>query len=123
MSSGAYTTSSDACWPQLTMMDSPAGDELLLPARVGLDMSRSRPRTPNNETTTDFCVSDELWAELEPLLPKHENNHRFGGGRPRVPDRRCADAIFFVLRTGAQWAALNYTKLCYKSTAHERFQA
>lgn len=85
-------------------------------------MSRSRPQVPNNETTTDFCVSDELWAELEPLLPEHENKHRFGGGRPRVPDRRCADAIFFVLRTGAQWAALNYTKLYPKSTAHERFQ-
>jgi len=83
---------------------------------------RARPRTPNNETTTDFCVSDALWAEVEPLLPKHENKHRFGGGRPRVPDRRCADGIFFVLRTGAQWAALNYTKLCPKSTAHERFQ-
>ena len=84
------------------MMDSLEGDDLPRPACLGLDMSRSRPRTPNNETTTDFCVSDELWAELEPLLPKHENEHRFGGGRPRVSDRRCADAIFFILRTGAQ---------------------
>ena len=51
------------------------------------------------------------------------NTHRFGGGRPRVPDRRCADAIFFVLRTGGPWAALNQTALCAKSTAHDRFQA
>jgi transposase len=48
--------------------------------------------------------------------------HHFGGGRPRVPDRRCADAIFFVLRTGGQWEALKYTDLCAKSTAHDRFQ-
>ena len=34
---------------------------------------------------------------MEPLLPAHKNTHRFGGGRPRVPDRVCADGIFFVL--------------------------
>ncbi len=84
---------------------------------------RNRARTPNNQTTTGFRVSDELWAVLEPLLPVHVNTHRFGGGRPRVPDRRCADAIFYVLRTGGQWAALNETDLCAKSTAHDRFQA
>jgi transposase len=59
---------------------------------------------------------------LEPLLPVHVNTHRFGGGRPRTPDRRCADAIFYVLRTGCQWEALNQTDLCAKSTAHDRFQ-
>lgn len=83
---------------------------------------RNRARTPNNPTTTGFRVSDALWAVLEPLLPVHVNHHRFGGGRPRVPDRRCADAIFYVLRTGCQWEALNQTELCAKSTAHDRFQ-
>jgi transposase len=82
---------------------------------------RTRARTPNNRTTTSFRVSDALWAVLEPLLPVHANTHRFGGGRPRVPDRRCADAIFYVLRTGCQWHALNHTNLCAKSTAHDRF--
>lgn len=83
---------------------------------------RSRARTPNNRTTTGFRISDELWAVLEPLLPEHVNTHRFGGGRPRVPDRQCSDAIFYVLRTGCQWEALNQTELCPKSTAHDRFQ-
>ncbi len=83
---------------------------------------RTRARTPNNRTTTGFRISDELWAVLEPLLPVHENTHRFGGGRPRIPDRQCADAIFYVLRTGCQWEALNHTELCAKSTAHDRFQ-
>jgi len=59
---------------------------------------RTRAHTPNNQTTTGFRISDELWAVLEPLLPVHVNTHRFGGGRPRVPDRQCADAIFYVLR-------------------------
>lgn len=43
-------------------------------------------------------------------------------GRPRVPDRHCADAICYVPRTGCQWAALNQTNLCAKFTAHDRFQ-
>src|SRR5437016_12333334 len=73
---------------------------------------RSRERTPNNRTTTGFRLSDELWAVLQPLLPVHVNTHRFGGGRPRVPDRVCADAIFYVLRTGCQWQALDQTELC-----------
>jgi transposase len=84
---------------------------------------RTRARTPNNRTTTGFRISDALWAVLEPLLPRHVNAHRFGGGRPRVPDRHCADAIFYVLRTGCQWAALDETDLCAKSTAHDRFCA
>lgn len=83
---------------------------------------RGRARTPNNKTTTGFRLSDELWAVLEPLLPVHVNTHRFGGGRPRVPDRQCADGIFYVLRTGCQWKALDQTDLCAGSTAHDRFQ-
>ena len=83
---------------------------------------RVRRRTPNNKTTTNFHVTDELWAVLHPLLPLHPNTHRFGGGRPRVSDRKCADGIFYVLRTGCQWKALDETDLCSGSTAHSRFQ-
>jgi putative transposase of IS4/5 family DUF4096 len=80
---------------------------------------RRGPRTPNNHTTTGFRISNELWAVLQPLLPLSLNTHRFGGGRPRVSDRQCADAIFYVLRTGCQWQALDQTELCAHSTAHE----
>lgn len=83
---------------------------------------RSRPRAANNATTAGFRISDELWAVLKPLLPEHVNTHRFGGGRPRKPDRICADAIFYVLRTGCQWKALDATGICPGSTAHDRFQ-
>ena len=83
---------------------------------------RTRARTPNNQTTTGFRIADALWAELQPLLPVHVNKHGFGGGRPRKPDRVCADAIFYVLRTGCQWKALDQTELCPGSTAHDRFQ-
>jgi len=83
---------------------------------------RNRVRTPNNKTTTGFRISDELWAVLQLHLPVHINKHRFGGGRPRVSDRDCADAIFYVLRTGCQWGALDQTDLVPHSTAHDRFQ-
>jgi putative transposase len=83
---------------------------------------RTRERTPNNPTTTGYRVSEALWAQLQPLLPAHPNRHRYGGGRPRMADRACADAIFYVLRTGCQWQALDQTELCAHSTAHDRFQ-
>src|SRR4030095_6976136 len=67
-------------------------------------------------------IPDDLWEEIEFLLPVHKNCHRFGGGRPRTPDRVCMDAIFFVLRTGCQWKALDATIFCPGSTAHDRFQ-
>ena len=83
---------------------------------------KRRPRAPVNKVTTAFRVSEAVWTLLERVLPKHKNTHRFGGGKPRTPDRQCADAIFYVLRTGCQWAALDATDLCPHSTAHDRFQ-
>ena len=70
----------------------------------------------------EWRIPDDLWKEIEWLLPEHKNCHRFGGGRRRTPDRVCMDAIFFVLRTGCQWKALDATKFCPGSTAHDRFQ-
>jgi transposase len=67
-------------------------------------------------------IPDALWKKLKPFLPAHPNRHRFGGGRPRTSDRDCADAIFFVLRTGCHWKALDATRFIPGSTAHDRFQ-
>ena len=58
---------------------------------------RAGPATRTNPTTGGFQISDELWQVLEPLIPVRVNTHRFGGGRPRVPDRTCANGIFYVL--------------------------
>ena len=71
---------------------------------------------------SEYEISEELWARLQPLLPVHVNTHPFGGGKPRTPDRVCMNAIFFVLKTGCQWAALDATGICPHSTAHDRFQ-
>ena len=90
--------------------------------RKSPDPKRDGPATKTNRTTGGFQISDELWEVLEPLIPEHVNTHRFGGGRPRVPDRTCANGIFYVLRTGCQWKALDATGICSGSTAHLRFQ-
>lgn len=66
-------------------------------------------------------ISDELWTQIAPLIPPGKP-HPLGCHNPRVPDRAALDAILFVLRTGCQWEALNYTTLCKKSAAHRRFQ-
>ena len=63
-----------------------------------------------------FDLSDEEWAILEPLIPAARRSRR-------VNDRRVMNGIFFVLRTGCQWKALDATKYCPGSTAHDRFQA
>src|SRR5688500_8138164 len=49
-------------------------------------------------------VSDELWAVVEPLLPKESPKPK--GGRPRVPDRAALTGILFVLKTGIPWEYL-----------------
>ncbi len=66
-------------------------------------------------------LPDDLWARMAPLLPPRPG-HPLGCHNPRVPDRSAMDAIFFVLRTGCQWTALNATGICSSSSAHRRFQ-
>ena len=70
----------------------------------------------------EWCIPEDLWQAIVLLIPEHVNTHRFGGGRPRKSDRLCMEAIYFVLRTGCQWKALNATRFCPGSTAHDRFQ-
>ncbi|WP_207220672.1 IS5 family transposase [Streptomyces albidoflavus] len=50
-------------------------------------------------------VDDELWAVIEPLLPKVERRARHPGRR-RHPDRLVFQSILFVLHTGISWEHL-----------------
>src|SRR5262245_46719264 len=47
-------------------------------------------------------ISDELWAEIEPLIPKRPACPE--GGRPRVDDRKALAGIVFVLKSGIAWS-------------------
>src|SRR6516164_8640998 len=70
----------------------------------------------------EWSIPDDLWLAIAALIPQRRNTHPFGGGKPPTPDRVCMEAILFVLRTGCQWKALNATRFCPGSTAHDRFQ-
>lgn len=50
-------------------------------------------------------VDDELWAVIEPLLPKVERWTRHSG-RKRHPDRLVFQGILFVLHAGIAWEHL-----------------
>lgn len=74
------------------------------------------------EIHDQWSIADDLWEAMSLLIPPRVNTHPFGGGRPPTPDRVCREAICFVLRTGCQWKALDATRFCPGSTAHDRFQ-
>lgn len=44
---------------------------------------------------------DDLWAQMEPLIPPRPDRSR--GGRPPANDRQLFDGMFYILRTGAAW--------------------
>ena len=47
-------------------------------------------------------LTDKEWAIIEPLIPAAK-----AGGRPRTTNmREVVDGIFYVLKTGCQWANL-----------------
>lgn len=49
-------------------------------------------------------VTDDLWAVIEPLLPKRPARPK--GGRPVVDDWAALTGILFVLKTGLPWEYL-----------------
>ncbi|MGF6735943.1 transposase [Paraburkholderia youngii] len=48
-------------------------------------------------------IDDELWALIEPLLPKTRRRNNERRGRPRVSERAALNGVLFVLRTGIRW--------------------
>jgi len=66
-------------------------------------------------------VSDELWEEIEPLLPPEPEPSPLGG-RPRVGNRQALMGVVFVLKTGIPWQALPIEMSCGSgSTCWRRF--
>ena len=67
-------------------------------------------------------VTDELWALVEPILPRERKPGK-RGGRPRVSNRAVLTGILFVLRTGTPWQLLPVEMGCGSgSTCWRRFQ-
>jgi transposase len=70
-------------------------------------------------------VTDQLWEQIEPLIPKRgRRRSRRNGGRPPVPDRKCLEGIVFVLRSGIPWQMLPAQMGCGSgSTCWRRLKA
>ena len=65
-------------------------------------------------------IPDELWEQVEPLLPTPAKRPR--RGRPPIPNRTILSGIVYRLRTGSQWKALP-AQFGSGSACHARFQA
>lgn len=66
-------------------------------------------------------LPDELWSEIELLLPAHAPQPK--GGRPWSQDRKCLRGILFVLRSGIPWQMLPTEAFGVSgSTCWRRFQ-
>lgn len=67
-----------------------------------------------------LIVDDDLWALIEPLLPKWEPSPK--GGQPRKPDRLCLTGILFVLKTGIAWEDFPHEMGCCGMTLWNRLK-
>lgn len=65
-------------------------------------------------------IPDDLWNEIEPLIPPRPP--RSNGGRKPADDRRMLNGIFFILRTGAAWRQMPQVYGPW-STVYGRFRA
>ena len=72
----------------------------------------------NYGVAEEYCIPDELWQEIETILPPLPPKRK--AGRPRMSDRQAMTAVFWLLRTGAQWNALPRS-LGARSTVHDRY--
>ena len=65
-------------------------------------------------------VTDDLWAMVEPLLPRFAPSLK--GGHPRVDDRVCLTGILFVLKTGIPWEDFPQEMGCCGMTLWNRLE-
>lgn len=69
---------------------------------------------------SNFELTDDLWGRISPLLPKMKKRKGRSGRYSHWHWRQIVEAIFWVLRTGAQWGSL---PSCFppRSTVHRRY--
>ena len=65
---------------------------------------------------TNALVDDDLWVQIEPLLPKHRRRDRQYAGRRPIPERAVLTGILFVLRSGIPWNMLPQEMGCGSGT-------
>lgn len=73
----------------------------------------------DNDVNESYRISDQLWEQIEPLLPPEPPETNVS--RPRMDNRKAMEAIFYVFRTGCKWKGLPRSP-GGQGTVHERFQ-
>lgn len=90
-----------------------ARSRIILGTYPEIDKWYNRKKTKKITTMESWKVSNELWEQVAPLIPKHERNpertykRRAGGGLLCAPARNVFEAILYVLRTGIQWKKIS----------------
>ncbi len=64
-----------------------------------------RPKKERAPLPPIWRTPDELWAEVEPLIPVRQRRRRYPG-RKAIPDRLVLNGILHVLHTGIAWEDL-----------------
>ena len=82
-------------------------------------MAAKTRSSKRKKLATIWRIPDDLWKELEPLLPPPRPLGLVG--RRQVPFRQVLDGILYVLRTGCQWKAVPKA-FGSGSTCHKRVQ-
>ena len=72
-----------------------------------------------NGVAAEWRMPDKMWARIAPLVPRLRKHPK--GGRPWIDNRKIADGIFYVLRTGCLWKAVA-GEFGSGSSLHRRFQ-
>jgi putative transposase len=82
-------------------------------------MPRRKRETTPRPLTTIWGVSDDLWAEIEPIPAEYDPPKRVG--RKRIDQRRALDGIIYRMRSGVQWNQL-LKEFGDNSSVHRTFQ-
>lgn len=84
-----------------------------------LELPMSKQQAKADPMPTIWCVPDDLWDKIAPVLT--ELDPPKPTGRPRIDARAALDAIIFRLRTGCQWNHLP-KEFPDDSSVHRTFQ-
>ena len=82
-------------------------------------MPRRKRESKPEPLPTIWRVSDELWAQIEPILAQYDPPK--ATGRKRIDQRRALDGIIYHLRSGVQWNQLP-KEFGDDSSVHRTFQ-
>ena len=82
-------------------------------------MPRRKRQVEQPPLPTIWRVPDDLWAEIELIMAKHDPAKPIG--RKRIDPRRSLDGIIYRLRSGVQWNQLP-KEFGDDSSVHRTFQ-